>query len=185
MLIGKNIYKSYGPVKVLRGVDIEIKKGEVVSIAGPSGSGKSTLLHILGTLDQPDEGYIVANGVKIQYQPKIKLDPAPWWKRLINYVVDLILMACLFAFIMQFAFSLAPGFYHDFLTGEFLKNHSWTFLLGEVVAYAVYYIVMESLFGAPSGNLLPILKLLPRRALSRLWVNASFAPSRGSSPSNL
>ena len=50
MLSGKNIHKRYGPVEVLKGVDIEIQKGEVVSIVGPSGSGKSTLLHILGTL---------------------------------------------------------------------------------------------------------------------------------------
>jgi lipoprotein-releasing system ATP-binding protein len=58
MLTGKNIHKSYGPVKVLKGVDIEIQKGEVVAIAGPSGSGKSTLLHILGTLDKADGGSV-------------------------------------------------------------------------------------------------------------------------------
>lgn len=61
MLIGKNIYKRYGSLEVLRGVDLEIKKGEVVSIVGPSGCGKSTLLHILGTLDKPDQGEIKIN----------------------------------------------------------------------------------------------------------------------------
>jgi lipoprotein-releasing system ATP-binding protein len=61
MLIGKNIYKRYGSLEVLRGVNLEIKKGEVVSIVGPSGCGKSTLLHILGTLDKPDMGEIVIN----------------------------------------------------------------------------------------------------------------------------
>ncbi|MFI5129308.1 MAG: ABC transporter ATP-binding protein [Chitinophagales bacterium] len=65
MLTGKNIYKSYGPVKVLKGVDIEIQKGEVVSIAGPSGSGKSTLLHILGTLDKADGGAVSMNNTMI------------------------------------------------------------------------------------------------------------------------
>ncbi|MBI1341449.1 MAG: ATP-binding cassette domain-containing protein [Terrimonas sp.] len=58
MLTGKNIFKSYGPVPVLRGVDLEISRGEIVSIVGSSGAGKSTLLHILGTLDKADSGAI-------------------------------------------------------------------------------------------------------------------------------
>ena len=65
MLSGKNIHKRYGPVEVLKGVDIDIQKGEVVSIVGPSGSGKSTLLHILGTLDKADRGDIKINDVII------------------------------------------------------------------------------------------------------------------------
>lgn len=59
MLTGKEIYKSYGTVQVLKGVDISIQAGEIVSIVGPSGSGKSTLLHILGTLDKPDSGTVM------------------------------------------------------------------------------------------------------------------------------
>src|SRR5436190_3966576 len=62
MLKGKNIYKRFGPVEVLKGVDIEIEKGQVASIVGPSGSGKSTLLHILGTLDKADRGEVAMNG---------------------------------------------------------------------------------------------------------------------------
>ena len=65
MLTGKNIYKRYGPVEVLKGVNLEINKGEVVSIVGPSGSGKSTLLHILGTLDKADIGEVSMNEVAI------------------------------------------------------------------------------------------------------------------------
>ncbi len=65
MLSGKNIYKRYGPVEVLKGVNLEIAKGEVVCIAGPSGSGKSTLLHILGTLDKADIGEVSMNGTRL------------------------------------------------------------------------------------------------------------------------
>jgi lipoprotein-releasing system ATP-binding protein len=65
MITGKNIHKRYGLVEVLKGVDIEIQKGEVASIVGPSGSGKSTLLHILGTLDKADEGTVMMNSTTI------------------------------------------------------------------------------------------------------------------------
>lgn len=63
MLSGKNIHKKYGTVEVLRGVDIEVKRGEIVSIVGSSGAGKSTLLHILGTLDGADMGIVELNNM--------------------------------------------------------------------------------------------------------------------------
>ncbi len=65
MITGKNIKKKYGTVEVLKGVDIDIARGEIVSIVGPSGSGKSTLLHILGTLDKADSGSLVMNGQSV------------------------------------------------------------------------------------------------------------------------
>jgi len=65
MLTAKRIEKYYGNLHVLRGVDVSIAKGEIVSIVGPSGSGKSTLLHILGTLDEAAKGEIFLRDKKI------------------------------------------------------------------------------------------------------------------------
>lgn len=65
MLTARGIHKYYGELWVLKGVDVDIAKGEIVSIVGPSGSGKSTLLHILGTLDEPGEGEILLKQQKI------------------------------------------------------------------------------------------------------------------------
>ena len=56
MILAENIHKSYGSVEVLKGVSLEIAKGEIVSVVGASGAGKTTLLHILGTLDTPNPG---------------------------------------------------------------------------------------------------------------------------------
>ncbi len=66
MLTATNIHKQYGNLAVLKGVDISISKGEIVSIVGSSGAGKSTLLHILGTLDKADKGNIVLNDQHIE-----------------------------------------------------------------------------------------------------------------------
>lgn len=65
MLIAKGITKNYGTLQVLKGVDIEVKAAEIVSITGASGAGKSTLLHILGTLDNADAGSITMNNENI------------------------------------------------------------------------------------------------------------------------
>ena len=65
MITTKNLKKSYGSLEVLKGVDLEISKGEIVSIVGASGAGKTTLLQILGTLDSPNSGELLFNGKNI------------------------------------------------------------------------------------------------------------------------
>ncbi len=61
----ENITKSFGNLQVLRGISLDIAKGEVVSIVGPSGAGKTTLLQIMGTLDKPDSGLVVIDGTPV------------------------------------------------------------------------------------------------------------------------
>lgn len=73
MLKAVNLTRKYGQLAVLKGVDIEISKGEMVSIVGSSGAGKSTLLHILGTLDKADSGSIWLNEQQIDHLKGEKL----------------------------------------------------------------------------------------------------------------
>lgn len=65
MIDGKNIYKRINGIEILKGVDLEINKGEIVSIVGSSGAGKTTLLTILGTLDRPTQGTVRINGEEV------------------------------------------------------------------------------------------------------------------------
>ncbi len=65
ILQAERIYKSYGNLQVLKGINMRINKGEIISIVGASGAGKSTLLHILGTLDRPDSGLVNINNINV------------------------------------------------------------------------------------------------------------------------
>ncbi len=73
MIKAQGITKSFGTLQVLRGIDLSVEKGEVVSIVGPSGAGKTTLLQILGTLDKPDAGSVQLNGQDIGSLSQAKL----------------------------------------------------------------------------------------------------------------
>ncbi len=65
MLQAKNIYKKYGNLEILKGIDIDVESGEIVSVVGSSGAGKTTFLQILGTLDKPDLGDILINNTNV------------------------------------------------------------------------------------------------------------------------
>ena len=65
MIEVRNIKKSFGNLEVLKGIDLDIEQGKIVSIVGPSGAGKTTLLQIMGTLDKPDSGSVIIDGVDV------------------------------------------------------------------------------------------------------------------------
>jgi lipoprotein-releasing system ATP-binding protein len=65
MLKAEGLKKSYGTLQVLKGIDLQVNKGEIVAIVGASGAGKSTLLHLLGTLDKPDSGQLLMNNENV------------------------------------------------------------------------------------------------------------------------
>lgn len=69
----ENLTKRFGDLQVLKGVTMEVKRGEVISIVGPSGAGKTTLLQLIGTLDKPDSGYIYFNGEELSGMNSRKL----------------------------------------------------------------------------------------------------------------
>lgn len=84
MIKASGITKAYGELKVLKGIDLEVKAGEVLAIVGASGAGKSTLLHILGTLDSPDSGKVFLDGEDVFAKSKQAL--AAFRNRAIGFV---------------------------------------------------------------------------------------------------
>ncbi len=84
MLKATGIQKSYGHLKVLKNIDLEVAKGEIVAIVGASGAGKSTLLHILGTLDTPDSGKVFIHGKDVFSQTSRNL--ASFRNRAVGFV---------------------------------------------------------------------------------------------------
>lgn len=146
MIKGKNIYKRYGAIEVLKGVDVEIQKGEVVSIVGPSGSGKSTLLHILGTLDAPDEGFIEVSGTKIEYQPSIDIRPAIWWKRALNQLLDIVAIGTI-SFVLILFLPFLPVSLVSQDPNSIVPELSWEFYVYNGTLIILYYTIFEWLLG--------------------------------------
>jgi lipoprotein-releasing system ATP-binding protein len=152
MLKATGIFKNYGTLPVLKGVDIEITKGEIVSIAGSSGAGKSTLLHILGTLDKADGGYIEINGVRIESVPERKLEPVIWWKRVVNYLLDWFFIGLITSFLAK---SIGDKITFDNL-------FDWTHLFYSSLVVYLYYTLFEGFTGRTLGKFITQTKIAIR-----------------------
>ena len=82
MIKVSGVHKSYGNLEVLRGIDLEIKAREIVSIVGPSGAGKTTLLQIIGSLDKPDAGKVLYDNTDIYSMDDNRCLSSHFWKML-------------------------------------------------------------------------------------------------------
>jgi lipoprotein-releasing system ATP-binding protein len=94
LLRASGIRRTYGSLQVLKGIDLEVKKGEVVAIVGPSGAGKSTFLHILGTLDRPEQGEVFIEGINVFTQKDKELarfrnENSRHWKTFVCRVISM------------------------------------------------------------------------------------------------
>jgi ABC-type lipoprotein export system ATPase subunit len=151
MLEARNIEKSYPNLHVLKGIDLSIKKGEIVSIVGASGAGKSTLLQILGTLDRADNGHIELNNVKIESRPKLELLPITWERRGFGYMIDCALIAAaavpLRIFLTEQAVNTPWIIESDFLT------YIVYFLILTITPIS-YYLIFEGFFSRTVGKML-------------------------------
>jgi ABC-type lipoprotein export system ATPase subunit len=159
MLTASNIYKKYGTVEVLRGVALEINRGEVVSIVGPSGSGKSTLLHILGTLDKADAGSIEINGVQIEYNQAPEIRPVKWYKRAIGFFLDLIPINGIYYLLLV----ILEG-ERNLQSVDFFSLESLFLNLGAIF---IYYFLVEWLSGRSLGKLITRTKIFHLHTGSR------------------
>ncbi len=151
MIRTRNIRRRYREIEVLKGIDLDIRKGEIISIVGASGAGKTTLLQILGTLDYPDEGTVYFNDQPIRKQGNTSTIYAEWYKRLFHGLFDLALIVAL-----EFALMVAL---YGYYTPETLLDEHWfqkgLFHLGAISALGtLYYLVLEWLTGKTIGKLL-------------------------------
>jgi len=152
MLSGKNIYKTYGSLEVLKGVSVEIERGEIVSIVGSSGAGKSTLLHILGTLDKADMGEVKLNGVQLSSHSDQKLVPVLWPKRLLNFLADSIFIG-LFSYLVFQVLEIKSE------TSFFERITSVPNIIVNLITTFIYYTLFEGFTGRTIGKFITQTKI--------------------------
>jgi ABC-type lipoprotein export system ATPase subunit len=157
MLEARNIEKSYPNLHVLKGIDLSIKKGEIVSIVGASGAGKSTLLQILGTLDRADNGYIELNKVKIESRPKMDLYPVGWRRRLAGHSIDMTFLDLLGYFTYPYLMDQVSEI-PWIMESEFLSYAA--FILALILVRISYYLFFEGFFSRTPGKMLMNIKVV-------------------------
>lgn len=152
MLEAKNIKKRYRALNVLKGVDLLVKQGEIISIVGASGAGKTTLLQILGTLDRTDDGSIQFKGTEVGKIREDRLVHAEWYKRLLNVVVDLGIIG-----LIAYSFYLISLIIFPVYTWSIdPENYNiWFVILGSLALSAfLYYFSLEATTSRTLGKLI-------------------------------
>lgn len=165
MIKAKDIHKSYGDLAILKGVNLQIDKGKIVSLYGSSGSGKTTLLNILGTLDSADNGFIQIGEMK-RYFGHWKFVKANIGQRFLNYIIDFIsisILSFLIGLIIGFVYYVIYHIYYS-LTSNYIPvrlqldwiNYivSITLVLITFAGFYLYYFLMESKFHITLGKLI-------------------------------
>ena len=162
MLESKRITRRYRNLDVLRGVDLTIEQGEIISIVGASGAGKTTLLQILGTLDKASGGELQFKGLNIGQVTPEKRIHAPAWKRLVNLLIDLLI-------IVLFEYAVLIPFYGFPIDPDALNQDLASFLLYmfglRVGALMLFYFLPERLFGRSIGKMITGTKVVTKAGL--------------------
>jgi lipoprotein-releasing system ATP-binding protein len=152
MISAKNIRRNYNDLQVLKGVDLEIEQGEIISIVGASGAGKTTLLQILGTLDLADSGDIKFKDVAVGKPDHDRLIHAKGIKRLVNFVID---TAIVFGIWFGIWTILQPMLPLQRWAYEPDNYKIITTVLGSyVLIHTIYYFLFEYLTSRTLGKLL-------------------------------
>lgn len=158
MITAENIRKQYRDLEVLKGVDLEIKQGEIISIVGASGAGKTTLLQILGTLDTSESGQVKFNDVPISNVNHDRLVHAHWSKRLLNWFIDNAVLALINYGVLLATIMILPVEAWSYDPENY--NFEIIFYSCMFLTTTLYYFTLEKLTGRTIGKLLTNTRVL-------------------------